>query len=155
MTPTIRPEIKDPVLQGTPTAVELSVVLPCLNEAETLETCILRAQQAMRDANIAGEVVVADNGSTDGSIEIGERLGAYVIHVAAKGYGNALMGGIAAARGKYVVMGDADASYDFAHIPRFVQPLREGADLVMGNRFTGGIEKERCRPCTSILEIRR
>ncbi len=141
MTPTIRPEIKDPVLQGTPTAVELSVVLPCLNEAETLETCILRAQQAMRDANIAGEVVVADNGSTDGSIEIGERLGAYVIHVAAKGYGNALMGGIAAARGKYVVMGDADASYDFAHIPRFVQPLREGADLVMGNRFTGGIEK--------------
>ena len=121
--------------------MELSVVLPCLNEAETLETCILRAQQAMRDANIPGEVIVADNGSTDGSMEIGERLGARVIRVLAKGYGNALMGGIAAAAGKYIVMGDADASYDFAHIPRFMKPLRGGADLVMGNRFTGGIQK--------------
>jgi glycosyltransferase involved in cell wall biosynthesis len=138
---TIRPEGKDPVQQGAARAVELSVVLPCLNEAETLETCILRAQQAMRDANIPGEVVVADNGSTDGSIEIGERLGVRVIRVPAKGYGNALMGGIAAAAGKYIVMGDADASYDFAHIPRFMEPLRGGADLVMGNRFTGGIAK--------------
>jgi len=138
---TIRPEVKDPVQQGAARAVELSVVLPCLNEAETLETCILRAQQAMRDANIPGEVVVADNGSTDGSIEIGERLGVRVIRVPAKGYGNALMGGIAAAAGKYIVMGDADASYDFAHIPRFMEPLRGGADLVMGNRFTGGIAK--------------
>ncbi len=141
MAATIRSEIKDPVQQGAAMGVELSVVLPCLNEAETLETCILRAQQAMRDANIPGEVIVADNGSTDGSMEIGERLGARVIRVQAKGYGNALMGGIAAAAGKYIVMGDADASYDFAHIPRFMQPLRGGADLVMGNRFTGGIQK--------------
>lgn len=135
-------EVKDASnLRGEPAAVELSVVLPCLNEAETLETCIRRAQQTMRDTNISGEVVVADNGSTDGSIEIGERLGARVVRVAAKGYGNALMGGIAAAAGTYIVMGDADASYDFAHIPRFVEPLRKGADLVMGNRFTGGIQK--------------
>jgi glycosyltransferase involved in cell wall biosynthesis len=139
---TTRPEIKDSQKSHeAPASVELSVVLPCLNEAETLETCIRRAQQTMLDANILGEVVVADNGSSDGSIEIGERLGARVIRVPAKGYGNALMGGIAAARGKYIVMGDADASYDFAHIPRFMQPLREGADLVMGNRFTGGIQK--------------
>jgi glycosyltransferase involved in cell wall biosynthesis len=133
-------EVKEPDQQGV-AAVELSVVLPCLNEAETLESCILRAQQTMRDANIPGEVVVADNGSTDGSIEIGERLGARVIRVAAKGYGNALMGGIAAAAGKYIIMGDADASYDLAHIPRFLEPLHDGADLVMGNRFTGGIQK--------------
>jgi Glycosyl transferase family 2 len=139
---TSRPEVEDPSrLRGEPTDVELSVVLPCLNEAETLETCIRRAQQTMRDANISGEVIVADNGSKDGSIEIAERLGARVVRVAAKGYGNALMGGIAAAAGKYVVMGDADASYDFAHIPRFLEPLRQGADLVMGNRFRGGIQK--------------
>jgi hypothetical protein len=139
---TSRPEIEDVSKEkGEPTAVEVSVVLPCLNEAETLETCIRRAQQTMREADISGEVIVADNGSHDGSIEIGERLGARVIRVPYKGYGNALMGGIAAAAGKYVVMGDADASYDFAHIPRFLGPLREGADLVMGNRFRGGIEK--------------
>jgi hypothetical protein len=135
-------EVKDPAsVQPGPDGLELTVVMPCLNEAETLETCIRRAQQAIADAGIAGEVLIADNGSTDGSIEIAERLGARVVRVAAKGYGNALMGGIAAASGKYVVMGDADASYDFAHIPRFLGPLREGADLVMGNRFRGGIEK--------------
>ncbi len=122
-------------------AIELSVVLPCLNEAETLEVCIRKAQQTMQEAGIRGEVIVADNGSSDGSIEIGERLGARVVHVVAKGYGNALMGGIGAAAGKYIVMGDADASYDFGHIPRFLEQLRNGADLVMGNRFRGGIEK--------------
>ncbi|MGC2194317.1 MAG: glycosyltransferase family 2 protein [Terriglobales bacterium] len=122
-------------------AIEVSVVLPCLNEAETLEVCIRRAQETMREAGIRGEVIVADNGSSDGSIEIGERLGARVVHVVAKGYGNALMGGITAAAGKYIVMGDADASYDFGHIPRFLEQLRNGADLVMGNRFRGGIEK--------------
>jgi glycosyltransferase involved in cell wall biosynthesis len=123
-------------------AVELSVVMPCLNEAETLETCIVKAQRALEEANIAGEIVIADNGSTDGSIEIAERLGATVVNVRAKGYGNALMGGIAAATGEYVVMGDADDSYDFGHIPRFVEQLRSGADVVMGNRFRGGIQKD-------------
>jgi glycosyltransferase involved in cell wall biosynthesis len=121
--------------------MELSVVMPCLNEAETLEVCIRKAQRAIRQANIAGEVVIADNGSTDGSIEIAERLGARVVRVKARGYGNALMGGIAAAAGKYILMGDADDSYDFAHIPRFLEQLRHGADLVMGNRFRGGIQK--------------
>jgi glycosyltransferase involved in cell wall biosynthesis len=122
-------------------SVELSVVMPCLNESETLETCIRKAQRAIQEANIAGEVIVADNGSTDGSVEIAERLGARVVQVQAKGYGNALMGGIAAASGRYVIMGDADDSYDFGHIPRFVEQLRKGADLVMGNRFRGGIQK--------------
>jgi glycosyltransferase involved in cell wall biosynthesis len=126
--------------------VELSVVMPCLNEAETLETCIRKAQQAMIEANIAGEVIIADNGSSDGSIEIAEQLGARVAHVKARGYGNALMGGIAAARGKFIVMGDADDSYDFGHIPRFLEQLHEGADLVMGNRFRGGIQKDAMPP---------
>jgi len=121
--------------------IEVSVVMPCLNEAETLETCIVKAQRALEEARIAGEVVIADNGSTDGSVEIAERLGARVVNVRAKGYGNALMGGIAAARGEYVVMGDADDSYDFSHVPRFVEQLRKGADVVMGNRFRGGIQK--------------
>jgi glycosyltransferase involved in cell wall biosynthesis len=120
--------------------IEVSVVMPCLNEAETLETCIVKAQRALAADNIRGEIIIADNGSSDGSVEIAERTGARVVHIEAKGYGNALMGGIAAARGKYVVMGDADNSYDFGHIPRFVAPLRNGVDLVMGNRFRGGIE---------------
>jgi glycosyltransferase involved in cell wall biosynthesis len=125
-----------------PEAIEVSVVMPCLNEAETLESCIAKAQRALREAGIAGEVVVADNGSADGSVEIAERMGAKVVNVRARGYGNALMGGIAVASGKYVVMGDADDSYDFGHIPRFVEQLRRGADVVMGNRFRGGIEKD-------------
>ncbi|HTS07560.1 MAG TPA: glycosyltransferase family 2 protein [Candidatus Eisenbacteria bacterium] len=116
--------------------------MPCLNEAETLETCIVKAWRALQQANISGEVVVADNGSTDDSADIAKRLGARVVNVRAKGYGNALMGGIAVAAGKYVVMGDADDSYDFGHIPRFVEGLRNGADLVMGNRFRGGIQKQ-------------
>jgi glycosyltransferase involved in cell wall biosynthesis len=123
------------------TGIELSVVMPCLNEAETLEACVRKAQRALQEGGIAGEVIVADNGSTDGSIEIAERLGARVVKIKAKGYGSALMGGIAAARGKFIVMGDADDSYDFGHIPRFVEKLRSGADLVMGNRFRGGIQK--------------
>ena len=123
------------------TPIGLSVVMPCLNEAETLERCIRTAQQAIYDAGIEGEVIVADNGSHDGSIEIAERLGARLVRVTERGYGSALMGGIAAAAGEFILMGDADASYDFSHIPRFLQPLREGADLVMGNRFAGGIAK--------------
>jgi len=124
-----------------PETIELSVVMPCLNEAATLETCIRKAQKALREANVAGEIVVADNGSSDASVEIAERLGARVVHVKMRGYGSALMGGIAAASGKYIVMGDADDSYDFGHILRFLEPLRQGADLVMGNRFRGGIQK--------------
>jgi len=120
--------------------------MPCLNEAETLETCIRKARLAIEEAHIAGEVIIADNGSTDGSMEIAKRLGARVVQVEAKGYGNALMGGIAAAAGKFIVMGDADESYDFSHIPRFVDKMRAGADLVMGNRFRGGIVKDAMPP---------
>ena len=117
--------------------IEVSVVMPCLNEAETLGICIGKAQRALREAKVAGEIVVADNGSSDGSVEIAERLGARLVHVKAHGYGNALMGGIAAASGKYIVMGDADDSYNFGHIMQFVEQLRKGADVVMGNRFEG------------------
>jgi glycosyltransferase involved in cell wall biosynthesis len=136
----------DPPRIDPATTVEISVVMPCLDEAETLEACILEAQQGIRDAQASGEIIIADNGSTDGSLEIAERMGVRVVHVLAKGYGNALMGGIAAANGKYVVMGDADDSYDFGHIPRFLERLREGADLVMGNRFHGGIDKHAMPP---------
>jgi hypothetical protein len=125
---------------GRPEAIELSVVMPCLNEAETLEICILKIQRAFRESGVSGEIIVADNGSRDGSLAIANRLGARVISVQELGYGNALMGGIAAASGKYIIMGDADDSYDFAHIPRFLAQLRSGADLVMGNRFAGGIQ---------------
>src|SRR5579872_6524676 len=121
--------------------LELSVVMPCLNEAETLRSCILKAQAALREAGIRGEVIVADNGSTDGSQQIAEECGARLVNVTEKGYGNALQGGIAVAEGRYIVMGDADDSYDFAHIPRFLAELLNGAELVMGNRFRGGIAK--------------
>ena len=125
--------------QNRTTDVEVSVVMPCLNEAQTLGTCIQKAQKAFCNDNIAGEIIIADNGSTDGSQEIASRLGARVVPVKERGYGAALMGGIAAALGKYIIMGDADDSYDFGHIPRFLQELRAGDDLVMGNRFRGGI----------------
>lgn len=119
---------------------EVSVVMPCLNEAETLAACINKAQGAFREHAIQGEIIVADNGSSDGSREIAGRLGARLVHVLAKGYGNALMGGISQARGRFVLMGDADGSYDFSLILPFVEKLRAGYDLVMGNRFQGGIE---------------
>jgi glycosyltransferase involved in cell wall biosynthesis len=122
-------------------APELSVVMPCLNEARTLETCIRKAQASFERIGIAGEVVVADNGSTDGSREIAEDLGARVVPVEQRGYGAALTGGIAAARGRWVIMGDADDSYDFSDLEPFVQQLREGYDLVAGNRFEGGIRE--------------
>ena len=121
-------------------SIELSVVLPCLNEVETLAICIKKAQQALRENRIVGEIIVADNGSTDGSQTVAEDMGARVIPIANKGYGNALMGGIAAAQGKYVIMGDADDSYDFTSLTPFITKLREGYDLVMGNRFKGGIK---------------
>ncbi len=125
-------------MAGTESALELSIVMPCLDEADTLGGCIEQAQRALAEAGIVGEVVVADNGSTDASREIAERLGARVVTVDARGYGNALLGGIAAARGRYVVMGDADASYDFREAPRFVKKLREGFDLVQGCRLPSG-----------------
>lgn len=121
-----------------PRTIEVSVVMPCLNEADTLATCIKKAQQALRDAQIDGEVVVADNGSTDGSIAIAESLGAHVQRVTGKGYGSALMGGIASARGTYVIMGDADDSYDFLELPKFVAELRKGYELVQGCRLPSG-----------------
>lgn len=119
---------------------ELSIIMPCLNEVETVGTCIQKARQYLHSHDISGEIIVADNGSTDGSQAVAGRMGARVVSVEAKGYGNALMGGIAAARGKYVIMGDADDSYDFANLDPFVQKLRKGYDLVMGNRFKGGIQ---------------
>lgn len=120
-------------------SLELTVVMPCLNEAETLAICVDKAMAALRENNIAGEVVVADNGSTDGSQQIATDHGARVVNVPIRGYGAALNAGIFAAQGKYVLMADADDSYNFAHIPRFLEQLRNGADLVMGNRFAGGI----------------
>jgi glycosyltransferase involved in cell wall biosynthesis len=118
--------------------LELSVVIPCLNEAETLETCIRKARRAMREHAIEGEVVVADNGSTDGTQAIAIRNGARLINVEERGYGHALMAGIARARGRFVVMGDGDDSYDFLEIPNFLARLRDGAELVQGCRLPAG-----------------
>jgi len=120
--------------------LELTILMPCLNEAETIGTCVEKAQRFLATSGTSGEVLVADNGSTDGSIEIAEGLGARVVPVPTKGYGAALSGGIAAARGKFVIMGDADDSYDLFNLGRFLEELRAGRDLVMGNRFRGGIE---------------
>ena len=119
--------------------MELTVVMPCLNEAETVATCVRKAIGFLASSGISGEVLVADNGSTDGSQALATEAGARVVPVSDKGYGNALMGGIMAARGKYIIMGDADDSYDFTNLMPFVDELRKGADLVMGNRFAGGI----------------
>lgn len=120
--------------------VELTILMPCLNEAETLEVCIRKAQGYLERSGVVGEVLIADNGSTDGSQAIAEGLGARVVAVAEKGYGAALLGGIDAARGRFVIMGDADDSYDFSDLDHFVERLRAGDELVMGNRFRGGIE---------------
>jgi glycosyltransferase involved in cell wall biosynthesis len=124
------------------TEPELSVVIPCLDEARTIGICIRKAQESFERIGIAGEVVVADNGSTDGSREIATELGARVVPVEQRGYGAALTGGIAAARGRWVIMGDADDSYDFSAIEPFVRRLQEGYDLVAGNRFEGGIHPD-------------
>ncbi len=122
-------------------AVELTILMPCLNEAQTLGVCIAKAQAFLERERICGEVLIADNGSTDGSIQIAEAGGARVVHVSQRGYGAALLGGIEAARGEYIIMGDADDSYDFENLDGFVENLRAGDDLVVGNRFEGGIDK--------------
>jgi len=133
-------ERSQPERVDTALPVEVSVVIPCLNEANSLAFCVDKALNAFRASGLSGEVIVADNGSTDGSIQIAEGHGARVVHVAERGYGAALQAGIAAARGPFIVMGDADDSYDFTEVPRFVEKLREGYDIVMGNRFRGGIK---------------
>ena len=141
-------KVLDSTLDALATAeqpIELSVVMPCLNERETVGVCVRKAMGALKDAGIPGEVIVADNGSTDGSVELAQAEGARVVNIEQKGYGSALKGGILAARGKYVLMADSDDSYDFSHAPRFVQQLRTGSDLVMGNRFQGGI-KDKAMP---------
>ena len=119
--------------------IELTILMPCLNEAETIEVCVRKAMGFLQRYGVAGEVLIADNGSTDGSQAMAEALGARVVAVPEKGYGAALIGGITAARGRYVVMGDADDSYDFESLDPFLERLRQGDDLVMGNRFKGGI----------------
>ncbi len=120
-------------------AIELSVVLPCLNEAETLAICIEKIRSYFADSGVSGEIIVADNGSEDGSQQIARESGAQVVDVPCRGYGSALRGGIEAAQGRYVIMGDADDSYDFSQLHDFMRELRAGNDLVMGNRFLGGI----------------
>jgi Glycosyl transferase family 2 len=125
---------------GPVPVLDVSVVIPCLNEANSLAFCIDKATVAFRSAGLKGEVLVADNGSTDGSIAIAEKHGARVLPVPQRGYGSALRNGIAAAHGEFIIMGDADDSYDFSEVPKFVAKLREGYDLVMGNRFRGEIK---------------
>ena len=131
--------------------VELTILMPCLNEAETLEICINKASRFLSNHNIVGEILIADNGSTDGSQEIAERNGARVVAIAQKGYGSALIGGIENALGEYIIMGDADDSYDFSNLMPFVEKLREGYELVMGNRFKGGIAKGAMPPLHKYL----
>ncbi|MDQ1265369.1 MAG: hypothetical protein QG635_519 [Bacteroidota bacterium] len=117
--------------------IELSIVMPCLNEAETIGSCIGKAQRFLDSSGICGEIVIGDNGSEDGSIDIAKALGARVINVPEKGYGNALIGGILEARGKYIIMGDSDDSHDLENLMPFLEKLREGYELVVGNRFIG------------------
>lgn len=119
--------------------MELTILMPCLNEARTIEKCVNQAQKFLKKNNISGEILVADNGSTDGSQALAENAGARIIHVDQKGYGAALIGGINAANGKYIIMGDADDSYDLKNLEPFIFALNNGAQLVMGNRFKGGI----------------
>src|SRR3954452_17841617 len=125
---------------------ELTILMPCLNEAETLASCIAKARSFLARSGIRGEVLVADNGSTDGSQALAEAAGARVIDIDERGYGSALRGGIRAARGRYVIMGDSDDSYDFSNLAPFVEKLREGYQLVMGNRFKGGIRPSAMPP---------
>lgn len=133
-----RDEVFATAFPGRNETLELSVVIPCLDEADTVGSCVLKARQALERMGVTGEVIVADNGSRDQSVEIAEGLGARVVHVEERGYGAALMGGIEAARGRFVIMGDADDSYDFTQIHKFYERLCEGADLVQGCRLPSG-----------------
>ena len=119
---------------------DVSIVMPCLNEAETLATCIRKARNFLDSNQMEGEIIIADNGSTDGSVRIAEEMGVSVVHVDQKGYGNALRGGFEAARSQYIIMGDADDSYDFSDLMPFMEALGQGCDLVVGNRFKGEIK---------------
>ena len=121
--------------------MELTILMPCLNEEETLAVCIRKAKTFLEENNIDGEVLISDNGSTDGSAEIAVKEGAKVVSAPVQGYGSALIKGSEEAKGKYVIMGDCDDSYDFLNLMPFLEKLREGYDLVIGNRFAGGIEK--------------
>lgn len=123
---------------STKDALELSIVMPCLNEAQTLGLCLKKAQQALRQSGLNGEIIVADNGSTDGSKEIAKKAGVRLVEISEKGYGAALMGGVAVAKGEFIIMGDADDSYDFGEIAPFLRKLAEGYDLVMGCRLPRG-----------------
>jgi Glycosyl transferase family 2 len=129
----------DPLAEGSASPLELTILMPCLNEAETISICVAKAKSFLERAGIAGEVLIADNGSSDGSAALAERDGARGTAVPERGYGAALRAGVAAARGRFVVMGDADDSYDFSGLDPFIAKLRDGSDLVMGNRFAGGI----------------
>ena len=131
--------------------MELTILMPCLNEAETIETCVRKARGFLDSRGISGEVVVADNGSTDGSENLAERCGARVVPIPRRGYGAALLGGIHAARGTFVVMGDGDDSYDFTALDPFLEKLRGGVELVMGNRFLGGIQPNAMPPLHKYL----
>jgi glycosyltransferase involved in cell wall biosynthesis len=133
--------------------MKLTILMPCLNEAETIEKCIQKAQSFLATNQIEGEIVVADNDSTDGSAELARQAGARVVHIREKGYGSALLGGIQAAEGEFIIMGDADYSYDFSNLTGFTKALDQGYDLVMGNRFRGSICQERCRSFTDIWAI--
>jgi len=130
--------IADQILATDKNFPEVSIIMPCLNEADTLAACIGKARRALNEQKIAGEIIVADNGSSDGSQAIATKLGTRLINVRERGYGSALMGGILAARGKYIIMGDADDSYDFLETPKFVEKLREGFDIVQGCRLASG-----------------
>ncbi len=135
-------------MENDTNTIELSVVIPCLNEAETLGICIQKAKRVLEKYNIAGEIIIADNGSSDGSQDIAIKMGARVVNVVERGYGNALMGGIESSRGRFVLMGDADDSYDFLEIPKYLEMLRQGYDLVQGCRLPsgGGIVKSGAMP---------
>ena len=144
-------EIDDKIEGKLMNDIELTILMPCLNEAETLATCIVKAKSFLESSKISGEILIADNGSTDGSQQIARENGARVVDIPERGYGAALIGGCNAALGQYVIMGDADDSYDFTNLTLYVERLREGDDLVMGNRFKGGIAKGAMPPLHKYL----